>query len=92
MKQQIEIDVPDGYEVKLIEVRPFVTGGHGCNLTVAFLKKQPEFIEVREYLMCTVDGRVIWGRVVKGVLTPENVEGWSHFIKWLDPDWRKVEV
>ena len=51
-KQTIEIDVPEGYEIDLIS-KPALNPGKEIphfDITVYLKEKEPEFIEVREYL------------------------------------------
>ena len=87
-KQTIEIDVPEGYEV-VDPASHFIDGD--CYI-MHIKKKEHEFIEVREYfLKCD-------GIVKKGVINKtdsygaENVESLPDFFKWIDEDWRKVDI
>ena len=73
-KQQIEIDVPEGYEV---EVNHHDCPMNGCSgqIVYDFKKKQPEFIEVREYLYQSIHGHIQAGIVSKsGTLTYEAAD------------------
>ena len=90
-KQQIEIDVPEGYEVERVgTLSCYDDKKYKC---VYFKPKQPEFIEVREYLVKTVCNRFILESVTKNLTrSPEQAELSPGFLKWLDHDWRKVEI
>lgn len=91
MEQMIKIDVPEGYEV----------GGKceyydSCTkkqwITLYLIKKEPEFIEIRAYLVKTDHDGLVYCSVQKGWDTPELVAKQESFVKWLDQDWRKVEI
>ena len=87
-KRMIEIDVPEGYEI--VEPTSHIIDG---DCYIMHIKKiGHEFIEVREYfLKCD-------GIVKKGVLNKneaygaEDVESHPDFFKWIDVNWRKVDV
>lgn len=86
MKQMIEIDVPDGREVdKITEVC-------GTGVYILFKKKEPEFIEIRAYLVKTDYDGLVYCSVQKWWDTPELAAKHESFVKWLDQDWRKVEI
>lgn len=107
MKQMIEIDVPDGCEVKEIRiVDPTICefDSRHCNYKpclsfgrfiaeVFVVKKEPEFIEVREYFT-----RDLRGKPIKITLNAKDfdrancIESDSDFIRWIDKDPRKVEI
>lgn len=52
MRQMIEIDVPDGYDIDNVLLCTSLMGDDNRDqfYRVQFKKKGPEFIEVREYL------------------------------------------
>lgn len=96
-KQTIEIEVPEGEEVDL--VLNFSSGDYPAlksHALITFKKKEPEFIEVREYLMHRSNGKIALGVVNNepGSLfdDPDQVQTHESFIKWIDKDWRKVEI
>lgn len=94
-KQTIEIDVPEGYEIDLISKSALNPGKEipYFDITVYLKKKEPEFIEVREYLYRGVLGQVICSSIQKNLDQEIATIGSSpNFIKWLDEDWRKIYV
>lgn len=96
-KQTIEIDVPEGYE--LVQVNNQyrsndpVTGEETLELILAIRKKEPEFIEVREYLHKGRQGYVLHNSIQRN-FGPDaaSIESMPHFITWLDDDWRKIYI
>lgn len=87
MKQTIEIDVLEGY--KIGEIQKLANPG----VIIYFEKKEPEFIEVREFLFRSRQGScVMVGVAQKGFESIEDREADKSFIKWIDQDWRKVEI
>lgn len=93
MKQQIEIDVPDGFEVDSVVSLCSLYEDEAEDIRVFFKKKQPEFIEVRTYLYKNSTG-LVPASICKDERynNPGKIEGMQDFVKWLDPDWRQVEV
>lgn len=87
MKQMIEIDVPEGYEFAEAQR---IGDRHSL---IHFKKKEPEFIEVRDYLSKCHDGTLI-----KMTLNSyefdiaKGIESQSTFIRWIDNEPRKVEI
>lgn len=96
-KQTIEIDVPKGYELVGVNnqycyIDP-VTDEETLELLIAIRKKEPEFIEVREYLHKGSDGYILHNSIQKNLhQKAADIEALSHFIKWLDEDWRKIYI
>ena len=91
-KKLIEIDEPEGYEVESIGMlNCYDDKKYKC---VYFKPKQPEFIEVREYLLrCPFTHRIVPAILKKddSAIIAE-LESLSSFYKWIDPDWRRVEI
>ena len=91
MKQTIEIDVPDGYDPV---ITPFSdTYGNPATVLINFKKKEPEFIDVREYIAKAQCGEFymdVLNKIQK--LTPEEIESCESFVRWIDQTWRKVEI
>lgn len=88
MKQTIEIDVPDGYELNVF-YHQFCVEELGV-IEYRFKKKEPEFIEVRDYLCKSVSGNyLIVTKNKLGFLDDEKLP--PDAIKWLG-DWRKVQI
>lgn len=85
-KQTIEIDVPEGYEIGETQR---IGDTHSL---IYFKKKEPEFIEIRAYLVKTDHDGLVYCSVQKGWDIPELVAKQESFVKWLDQDWRKVEI
>lgn len=103
MKQQIEIDVPDGYEIlndgvhspriEHFRINPIP----GLQVKIYLKKKEPEepkYIEVREFVGKTSMGEFYLGVLTKGRSpTPDEVEKhYDSLVKWIDQDYRKVYV
>ena len=89
-KQQIEINVPEGMEVNDIEIINDL--GSTMDIRVHLKKGESKSIEIRDYLCRLVDGRIVAATVTKEFGTVEQVESNPYFLKWIDHDWRKVEV
>lgn len=89
-KQTIEIDVPEGYEI----VNQIINTPKCHVLPVNFIlgKKDPEYIEVREFLGRAYDGVVVHYSAQKGISNTKDIEESTSFIRWIDQDWRKVEI
>lgn len=85
-KQTIEIDVPEGYEIGEIQR---IGDTHSL---IYFKKKEPEYIEVREFLARAYDGVVVHYSAQKGISNTKSIEESTSFIRWIDQDWRKVEI
>lgn len=99
MKQTIEIDVPDGMEIfnvheSDVNVTEKIPQYHSKIINITFKKKEPEFIEVLEYLaMCGKDLTV--GVTIIGCpkhSQPEEIEKYGNFVRWIDKEPRKVEI
>lgn len=89
-KQTIEIDVPDGWEFDSTHTTIF---DNEPDVLVFLKKKEPEFIEVREYLYRGVLGQVICSSIQKNLDQEIATIGSSpNFIKWIDQDWRKIYI
>lgn len=94
-KQTIEIDVPEGYEQIPVYCPPATAISEDeIAVTVYFKKKEPEFIEVREYFaMC---GKALTvGVTIIGCpkhSQPEEIEKYGNFVRWIDKEPRKVEI
>lgn len=88
MKQQIEIDVPDGWEID--EVLPHKNIEAAGFFQVYLKKKDPEFIEVRDYLIDQHGEQIIMCHM-KGHREVHETEKLTNFIKWLG-NWRKVQI
>lgn len=53
--------------------------------------KEPQYIEVRDYLI--LRGNTTYKRTLnKGVSTVEEIEKLPVFSRWLDDDWRLIEI
>ena len=90
MKQMIEIDVPEGREVDY--VIPLYSYGLTQDVRIFLKKKEPEYIEVREYLITTHDGVTVHHSAQKGTSNIKLIEESTNFMRWIDKDWRKVEI
>lgn len=96
-KQTIEIDVPEGYELVQVnnqyrDTDP-VTGEETLELILAIRKKEPEFIEVREYLFTGWAGNILLETIQKDLGdNAATIESSPHFIRWIDNDWRKIYI
>lgn len=98
MKQQIEIDVPDEYDIHTIDESDLqnrlLTGEPCMTVSILLKKKEPEFIEVRNYLaMCGKNLTV--GATVIGCpkhSQPEEIEKYGNFVRWIDKEPRRVEI
>lgn len=89
-KQMIEIDVPEGMEIDTVhEVLP---SRFSCDYTVQFKKKEPKYIEVREYLITTHDGVTVHHSAQKGISNIKLIEESTNFMRWIDKDWRNVKI
>lgn len=92
-KQTIEIDVPDGYEFSSAFPCTDANGEFTERILVTLKKKEPEYFEVREFLFRSrLGGGVIVGVAQKGLESIKDREADKSFIKWVDSDWRKVEI
>lgn len=95
-KQTIEIDVPKGYELVQVNnqyriIDP-VTGEETLELVLAIRKKEPEFIEVREYLHRS-GLYVLHNSIQKDLHQKASaIESLPGFIRWIDDDWRKIYI
>ena len=54
--------------------------------------KEKQFIEVRDYLVKTLDGEIFKATANKKFNDIKHLEGVNNFVRWLDDDWRKVEI
>lgn len=54
--------------------------------------KEKQFIEVRDYLYKTVRGKYAKATANKDFDDCVYIEMSNQFVKWLDDDWRKVEI
>ena len=88
MKRTIEIDVPDGYEPVITTFNDIY--GNPYTTLINYKKKEPAFIEVRDYLTDRYGEKNIFCHI-KGSCPTDHVEKTSTFVKWLG-DWRKVEI
>lgn len=88
-EQMIKIDVPEGCKISVSQTNyaDFI------QVNIYLEEKEPQYIEVREYLMKDGGGRIYhnsttrdWGNA------PADVERSKFFVRWLDQDWRKVEI
>lgn len=93
-KQTIEIDVPEEYEVdNVLLCTSLMSSSLNQIYCVQFKKKGPEYMEVREFLHRTHDGRLYVDSITNGHhCTPEEAEKFHGFVRWVDSDWRKVEI
>ena len=95
MKQTIEIDVPEGHEIESVKLCPEAFGDKsGLNrlAIVKIKKKEPEYIEVREYIFKN-DNVAMLGILNKSAIhTTGDIEEMEGFVSWRDQDWRKVEI
>lgn len=91
-KQMIEIDVPDGYEFNSEFPGTDENGDFAERIIVILKKKEPKFIEVRDYLITTHDGITIHVSAQKGISDIKAIEEHIDFTRWIDHDWRKVEI
>lgn len=89
-KQTIEIDVPEGCEVDYLI--PLWSYRETQDVRLFFKKKEPEYIEVREYLFTNWDGIARHNSAQKGHSDLLAIEHSTDFIRWIDKDWRKVEI
>lgn len=89
-KQTIEIDVPDGCKIGGTSQ---INYDDAIQVTITLEEEKPEFIEVREFFRRTYDGRLYADSITNGhYCTPDEAEKLTSFIKWIDKDWRKVEI
>lgn len=96
-KQTIEIDVPEGYELVQVNNQYYdidpMTGEETLELLIAIREKEPEFIEVREYLHKGSNGYILHNSIQKNLhQKAADIEALPHFIKWIDQDWRKIYI
>lgn len=54
--------------------------------------KEKKFIEVRDYLLKTLDGEIFKATANKKFNDIKYIEDMNTFVRWLDDDWRKVEI
>lgn len=92
MKQKIEIDVPDGFEVTDTSCWMANMQTNTLILALPIKKKEPEYIEVREYLITTHGGVTVHHSAQKGISSIKLIEESTNFTRWIDKDWRKVEI
>lgn len=88
-KQTIEIDVPEGRKIRVSQTDyvDFI------QVNIYLEKKEPELIEVRDYLFMSKLGHgVMAGVAQRNMESLEEIETDMDFIKWIDKDWRKVEI
>lgn len=93
MKQTIEIDVPDGYEVGSSIY--LCTYRDTQDIRIFLKKKEPEYIEVRQCLYRSGFDETLIDTIYrnKGHVECDMLKRYGvNFIKWLDQDWRKVEI
>ena len=90
MKQMIEIDVPDGYEFSSEFQGTDENGNFAERIIVILKKKEPKYIEVREYLYVNLVGDSLVG-VHNRMGLPDDERLPRGAIRWLG-DWRKVEI
>lgn len=94
-KQTIEIDVPDEYDIDnvLLCTSLMCDDNRDQFYRVQFKKKEPEYIEVREFLSKKRDGRLYLDSITNGHhCTPEEAEKLPGFVRWIDDDWRKIYI
>ena len=87
--------MPEGYEIDLVSKSALNPGKEipYFDITVYLKKKEPKFIEVREYLHKGSHGYVLHNSIQKNLgQKAADIEALSHFIKWLDEDWRKIYI
>lgn len=87
---EIEVDIPGGMEVD------YFTQSPGARTAKLHLKeREPEFIEVRDFLIKfgTGTGTIVPGVIVKGYGdSAEQAEADPRFLRWVDKDWRRVYI
>lgn len=54
--------------------------------------KEKQFIEVRDYLLKTLNGEIFKATANKKFNEIKYIEDMNNFVRWLDDDWRKVEI
>lgn len=90
-KQTIEIDVPDGCEVDYLI--PLWSYRETQDVRLFFKKKESEYLEVREFIARKQSGKIYVDSITRWYhCTPEKAEKLPGFVKWVDSDWRKVEI
>ena len=89
MKKTIEIDVPDGYEIAG-KCGTYDYDKKTWWVTINFKKKEPKFVEVRDYLV-KFGNRVELRVILREDYHVARVDLDSYFIRWTS-DWRKVEI
>lgn len=96
MQQQIKIDVPDDTEVDTSQrlqyaCNPFHKQGY-IDIRVYLKGKEPEYIEVRDYLYQDENGDYEPGVLrIQSTFDENTTESFSGFVRWLGPK-RKVEI
>ena len=96
-KQTIEIDVPEGYELVQVnnqyhDIDP-ITSEEKLKRLLAIKKKEPEYLEVREYLHSGSNGYVLHNSIQKNLhQKASDIESLPGFIRWVDDDWRKIYI
>lgn len=97
IKQTIEIDVPEGYELVQVNSQYYdidpMPGEETLELLIAIREKEPKYIDVREYLFTGGAGNILLGTVQKDLKgNAATIESSPHFIRWIDNDWRKIYI
>lgn len=54
--------------------------------------KEKKFIEVRDYLVKTSNGEIFKATANKKFNNIKYIDDMNNFVRWLDDDWRKVEI
>lgn len=88
-KQTITINVPDDKEIDWDMVKRN-NSETPLSIYVIYFKDR-EYIEVREYLNNSFRG-VLHHSAQKGLSDIKKIEEGTDFIRWIDQDWRKVEI
>lgn len=94
-KQTIEIDVPDGHDIDNVLLCTSLMGDDNRDqfYRVQFKKKEPEYLEVREYLHSGSNGYVLHNSIQKNLhQKASDIESLPGFIRWVDDDWRKIYI
>lgn len=98
MKQTIEIDVPDGYEIDFADLYEGVfedkSGAGAKRAYVQFKKKDPEYIECRSYLYRNLATKKIVIETTQSIDEEaiKHYEKSKGFIRWVDKEPRKIYI
>lgn len=96
MKQTIEIDVPDGYDIDNVLLRTSLMSDDNRDqfYRVQSKKKEPEYLEVRDYLAFDYKGIPVKLTLntdelhLAGAIESDD----RVFIRWIDKEPRRVEI